>query len=196
VWQNHNKIGRNPDFSAPDIHRPWSRIDEDLRKMAADLEAGACGRGRRSPLFRWIYTRADAVQQILADVQPTWESVAKALTTRKLTDGAGKPPTAERARKTWFEVRALKGWIASAKPPPPDAALPHRTAPERAPVAFDDPPVRTFGTGRLRGHTASRPPVAPPAACSTPADPDRAAKVLAELMRDAPANRFKPDDGE
>jgi hypothetical protein len=69
------------------------------------------GRGRRSPLFRWMYSHADDLKQMLDDVKPSWAAVAAVLPTiDDVKDGSGKRPNGERVRKTWFEVRLAKDW--------------------------------------------------------------------------------------
>jgi hypothetical protein len=93
-----------------------TRSADDLRLLMRHLKPGASGRGRRSTLFQWMFQRAPAFARMLDDVQPSWASVAAALTAQDLTDGAGKPPTAERARKTWFEVKRAKGWLLAPRP--------------------------------------------------------------------------------
>lgn len=177
----------------------------DIRQVADRLKTNpGSGRGRRSPLFRWMYDRAGELRKLLDDVQPSWGSLADALAGTDLTDGTGKLPDAERVRKTWFEVRRAKGWTGNTSQPAAKdararAAIPSPPAaqdrPGDATPPDDEPRPRAFGTGRLRGHapSAAQPPVAAP-----PAQPDldRAAKVVSELLRNAPSNRFKSDDGE
>jgi hypothetical protein len=109
------------------------------------------GRGRRSPLFRWMYSHADDLKKMLDDVRPSWDAVAAVLpATDYVKDGSGKRPSGERVRKTWFEVRQVKGWDApkvapaaraatdkvpleSTSPVPPASALP------AGPPSDDDP---------------------------------------------------------
>src|ERR1700722_9573096 len=81
---------------------------DDLRGIAKRLLPACGGSGRRSPLFRWLYARADTFQKLLEDTNPSWISVAAALSAKGLRDGWGKHPTAERARLTWFAVRRAK----------------------------------------------------------------------------------------
>jgi hypothetical protein len=82
--------------------------DDELAELARTLTAARGGRGRRSPLFRWLNVRADAFQTLLNETQPSWQSVAEGLAARGIRDGAGKPPTAERVRKAWLEVRRVR----------------------------------------------------------------------------------------
>jgi hypothetical protein len=88
----------------------------DIQSMMNQLlQTGTTGggRGRRSPLFRWMYSRADDLKKMLDDVQPSWDAVAAVLpATDDVRDGSGKRPNGERVRKTWFEVRLAKGWDA------------------------------------------------------------------------------------
>jgi len=46
-------------------------------RSAGNKPAGG-GSGRRSPLFHWLYARADAFQKLLEDTNPSWVSVGLA----------------------------------------------------------------------------------------------------------------------
>jgi hypothetical protein len=181
--------------------------DDDWLEMVEQLQSAAGGRGRRSPQFQWLFKRASAFDQMLAELQPSWESVAEAFKRLGITDGAGKHPTGERTRKTWTEVRRAKGWLDRSDPAPPRVTAPSPQAAasqpiskplDRPPAQFDEPPARTFGTSRLRGHTDTVQTATPTVQPVQPPQPDpiRAAEVVAELMKGAPTNRFQPDDGE
>jgi hypothetical protein len=63
------------------------------------------GRGRQSALTRWLQAHHDEFAAMLLDKQPSWEAVAAGLAAMGVCDGAHKPPTAERVRKAWWEVR-------------------------------------------------------------------------------------------
>jgi hypothetical protein len=63
------------------------------------------GRGRQSALTRWLQAHHDEFAAMLLDKQPSWEAVAAGLAAMGVRDGAHKPPTAERVRKAWWEVR-------------------------------------------------------------------------------------------
>ena len=114
------------------------KADPDLLEMAAHLRASGGGRGRRSLLFRWMFKRSAAFEQMLAETQPSWDSVAAAAAALGLTDGVGKPPTAERARKTWVEVRRAKGGQQKPAQAPQPAVT---TAPSPALVAVSTQPT-------------------------------------------------------
>jgi hypothetical protein len=210
VWRKHHKKRTNTAEPGVDTLAVMTRKkpDDDLLDMAEQLQAAAGGRGRRSPQFQWLFKRAAVFDRMLAELQPSWASVAEAFKRLGITDGAGKHPTGERTRKTWTEVRRAKGWLDKPDVPPPRVTAPGPEAaasrpiskpPDRPPAPFDEPPARTFGTGRLRGHPGTVPPatatVRPPSRAQPP-DPIRAAEVVAELMKGAPTNRFQPDDGE
>lgn len=129
-----------------------TKFTDELRSITKHLKPGMGGRGRRSSLFQWMLARADGFQRLLDDTQPSWASVADALAMQDLRDGSGKPPTAERARKTWFEVRRAKGWHLT----PPQQGL--TAAPSPAPVisalrpapAASDAPGPADARARLR----------------------------------------------
>jgi hypothetical protein len=83
------------------------RLPDDLRKIAERLQVNpGFGRGRRSQLYRWMLVRANDLERMLADLQPSWSSLADALAEAGLRDGTGNPPNAERCRKTWHAVNA------------------------------------------------------------------------------------------
>lgn len=115
------------------------------------------GRGRRSPLFRWMHARADDLKKMLDDVRPSWDAVAAVLPQiDEVKDGEGKRPNGERVRKTWFEVRQAKGWDAPKRDKPPAPASPKLTPNlDVTQVAqtnpSDDPPPRhTFRPAKIR----------------------------------------------
>ena len=134
----------------------------DIQQIAQLLQASmGGGRGRRSPLFRWMYSRADDLKRLLDDVQPSWDAVAAVLpSTSDVNDGSGKRPNGERVRKTWFEVRQAKGWdtsknraaantVAKSQPRRPSAP-PTNPAPERMAQAFQPPSL-------IDSHSHARP---------------------------------------
>jgi hypothetical protein len=116
---------------------------DELRLMQKHLRPGVGGRGRHSTLYRWLFDHADAFHRLLTDSEPSWESVAEALAAHELLDGSGKPPTGDRARKTWYEVRRAKGWHLTG-PSPPQIATAAPVSPAPPPSnpspAVDSPP--------------------------------------------------------
>jgi hypothetical protein len=120
---------------------------DDIQTMMGQLlQAGITGggRGRRSPLFRWMFSRADDLKKMLDDINPSWDAVAAVLPqTDEVKDGEGKRPNGERVRKTWFEVRQAKGWAKSPDKPPapasPPQAKPVSAIPPSAGSTPDDP---------------------------------------------------------
>lgn len=66
---------------------------------------GAGGRGRRSPLSRWLRANHHEFAATLATREPRWDEVARGLSAMGLLDGNGKPPTGDRVRKVWWETR-------------------------------------------------------------------------------------------
>lgn len=172
--------------------------------MLAHLEVSKGGRGRHSRLFHWLFKRAADFDQMFKEHRPTWASLAKAAAALKLEDGAGKSPSGERMRKTWFEVRRVKGWLEKTPLPKPvpiaRPAFPPLLPAEARLNGSDEarPPARAFRTAALRNHMPS---IAPPAlpAQSGPQldpDPDRANQVIEAMLSGAPRNRFRPDNGE
>lgn len=95
-----------------------------VAQLVALLDQGGMGgRGRRSLLSRWLLAHHDAFEAMLADKVPSWDDVAQALAAMGLRDGAGKPPTGERARKAWWAMRrkreAVRALRARRGPTPP-----------------------------------------------------------------------------
>lgn len=95
-------------------------------------KAGVGGRGRHSPLSRWMQTHYDAFATMLADEDPNWNKVAAGFAAMKVHDGQGRPPTGECVRKTWWSVRQARTKAEDAKrsrtPAPPPLA-PDEVAP-------------------------------------------------------------------
>jgi hypothetical protein len=88
------------------------KFSPEIEQIAQRLQSGqSIGRGRKSPLFRWMFARADELKVLLDDVQPSWESFTDALTGDATNDGRGRRPSPDRTRKTWLEVRRAKGWL-------------------------------------------------------------------------------------
>jgi hypothetical protein len=113
--------------------KPPAEIQTMMDQLLKTRATGG-GRGRRSPLFRWMFSCADDFRKMLDDVSPSWDAVAAVLpVTDEVKDGENKRPNGERVRKTWFAVRQAKGWDAPKrdkpwdKPPPPASHSPHRT---------------------------------------------------------------------
>jgi len=108
------------------------------------------GRGRRSPLFWWMFTRADELRPIFERAQTVWDNVATALPdSDDILDGAGKRPTGDRLRKTWHAVCLAKEWVAkpAKAPSAPTKQQPADPAPE--PFADDDDVLLIAGDGTV-----------------------------------------------
>ena len=106
-------------------------------------QGGMRGRGRRSSLSRWMRTHHDAFAAMLADKEPGWDEVAAGLAAMGLLDGAGKPPTGERARKAWWGVRRAKAAAVAKRQAA--AAAPSLAPGEIAPSVYAAPAPRTRG---------------------------------------------------
>lgn len=109
------------------------KIDDELKLIARNLKPHTGKTNRRSPLFRWLNDHAEAFKRLLDDSQPSWHSVADALTLLDLRDGFGKPPTAIRVRRTWHQVVQVR---ARAKRPSP---MPAVSSPTSLPPPVPDP---------------------------------------------------------
>jgi hypothetical protein len=135
------------------------RIDRVLRHASA-----------RSPLYQWMRQRHAKLAQRLDGVRPHWAALAAEFGAMGLTDRTGKAPTGERARKTWWRVKAdlaaraarTQGQAETAVQllPPPPAQAAGTTVPVGGfpPVAPDEeePAVERprFGFAKLRGRGA------------------------------------------
>ena len=83
-----------------------TRNDDQLAQIKALVaRSGRQGRARLSPLVQWLMDRHDAFAAMLREYPASWNAIADALATIGLTDGKGQAPTAERARKTWWDAR-------------------------------------------------------------------------------------------
>ncbi|MBB5696045.1 hypothetical protein FHS87_004113 [Roseomonas pecuniae] len=64
-------------------------------------------RKAHSPLYEWMWAHAsDLVAELNPPRTPNWQAIAEEFQRAQVTDGQGRPPTAERVRKTWWKVRA------------------------------------------------------------------------------------------
>jgi hypothetical protein len=166
----------------------------------------------RSPLWRWMHQNHDRLSALFEQAPPAWEVLVETFAGMGLTDRAGKNPTAETARKTWYRVRRN---IAAARarragpapePPVPDAAFISTTSarsaapsnPVSPPAGDPDPRPRKFGLAQLRGHPSSTPP--PPSPACEPErihrSPEEVERIVADMMSGAPKNPFRRDKGD
>jgi hypothetical protein len=178
------------------------RHDDDLRILAENLHPGSGGRGRRSPLFRWLYQRAEAFKRILETGQPSWDSVRTALIALDLRDAAGNPPTLRCVQNTWYAVKRAKGWTKPDRDQPVSipAPVPSPT-PARKPRAVEEdtePPKYNFKPATLRNHVSSPPASAAPVRPKPQpvADPGRADRITQALLSGASKNPFRKDENE
>ncbi len=156
-------------------------------------EAGVGGRGRHSPLSRWMQTHHDTFATMLADEDPSWNKVAVGFAKMKVHDGQGRPRTGECVRKTWWSVRQARAKSEAAKSSKtPQPLVPGEIAPgvwvsELDPVDVQPPqeplePLPAIPTGTVATSNDR------PAAGSTSAPPaivaDDAATASARLILD------------
>ena len=73
----------------------------DLDAILKDIVEGP----QRSTLFYWLVEFHDEIAQAAAGRFIRWEPLRVRFAELGLTDGDGKPATAETARTTWFKVR-------------------------------------------------------------------------------------------
>lgn len=165
---------------------------------------------RRSTLYVWMLENHDAFDEVIKKaVRPNWNALAQTFGEEGQTDADGKPPTAECTRQTWWKVRKVVAarrkaahvregtQAASVRPPqsPPSDPSPTHSDQLNPPAdKGEEEPRRTFGVARLRGNVPSPDPASPtPAPTPAPSDPDRAARVIADLMRGGTTNPFKSE---
>lgn len=95
--------------------------DNGVERLLEALQRSSAiggGRGRRSPLYRWLRARHDQLLPVLdvhAGGAPNWIVVAEVLRGEGVTDGSGKAPSSERVRKTWWMLRKDLKAFASGK---------------------------------------------------------------------------------
>ena len=119
--------------------------DDLAQLVATNREKG----GRHSPLYAWLRARHDTLAAAIEADGASWPTIAASLAKVGLTDGTGKPPTPERARKCWHQVKkdvAAAREKAEPKRKPlismPLAPAPSLPSPARceAPRPIDPPP--------------------------------------------------------
>lgn len=130
---------------------------DDLAVFERSLQVGSGGRGRRSPVYRWLFKNADKFQRILDDTQPRWGSVAVALGNIPVLDGAGNLPTAECVRKAWQAVKKDRRQRLTPLQKPVQAAVAAPVPPPSAAVPAAYYPAADEDEGEFVLRTLSRP---------------------------------------
>jgi hypothetical protein len=97
----------------------------------------------RSPLYQWMRKRHTKLAERLDGVRPQWPTLAAEFGAMGLTDSTGKAPTGERARKTWWRVKADAAARAARQQRPAETAV--QLLP-RPPVASLAPPAQAAST--------------------------------------------------
>ena len=114
-------------------------VADDLAQLVAtNREKG----GRRSPLYSWLRARHDTLAEAIEADGASWPTIAASLAKAGLTDGAGKPPTPERARKCWHQVKtdvAAAREKAAAKRKPLVSVSLAAAPPLPSPASFEPP---------------------------------------------------------
>lgn len=109
-------------------------------------------RGGRSPVYDWLAARYDELVPILnPPARPFWDGLAAEVRSRfpDVLDGEGKPPTGERMRKAWWQVRRDKGGsvrVAGVKAVAP--VLQAKVEPDPKQLPGDDDDFLQFAEGR------------------------------------------------
>lgn len=86
---------------------PPGVADGQLSRVLSSLEAGG---NRRSPLYRWLHERHDALASGFERRRteglggPNWAALVAEFAALGLTDGTGKAPTLRGAQQTWYRV--------------------------------------------------------------------------------------------
>lgn len=93
------------------------------------------GQGRQSPVYAFLWTNYAKLQSRLTPrARPNWAVIAEEFARLGVLDGRGKPPTAERVRKVWWQVGKDKAGVITRRkrtpqPAPAAATQPARIAP-------------------------------------------------------------------
>jgi hypothetical protein len=159
-----------------------------------------------------MHRNHDRLSALFELAPPAWEVLVETFGGMGLTDRAGKNPTAETARKTWYRVRRnIAAARAQRAKPAPDGLVPAvafmsttparsaaPSAPVSSPVGEADPRPRKFGLAQLRGHPPSTPPPTPPVPEPEriQRSPEEVARIVADMMSGAPNNPFRRDKGD
>jgi hypothetical protein len=171
--------------------------------LAALTEMSAPG---HSPLYLWLRQNHDEIVEGLRDVRPSWRILAKRLGEMGIQDGAGKTPTPEGARATWYRVRrdlaaarakqaARPGYITPTLPgeiapgvlsviPP----LPARLSPDEQSLDVTEAPVPPrpkldIRPARPRSDVSAPPPTATSATSAAPSIVHSSASTEGQLRR-------------
>lgn len=104
-----------------------------LEAILGELRQGP----ERSPLFWWMLDNFRELSQAAQDTRIRWEPLRVRFQELGLLDGAGKTPTAENARQTWWRVRRVVESRESAK----QLASRAPVQPSRLPVTSRPPVV-------------------------------------------------------
>ncbi len=144
----------------------------------------------RSPLFWYLYANHDDLLRKAKGSRIKWIHVCVDLEPLGLLDGKGKPPTPQRASRTFANVRALKAREQAAR----DKRRPARARePERGKNADRPPPVLTMPAPTSPVPHYPPPPTTPPAQSALHSRPDvsptasRAIQTPEEMIADVRA---------
>ena len=125
-------------------------------------------RGGHSPIYLWLWRHHERLKGELNLPRRTdWPALAGELGKRGIVDGNGKPPTAERTRKAWWQVNRDKEALAAGTirrrrklvQPAPSTPAPAAPAAERGMLppgiepAEEEPPKYTFKFAKAKDWT-------------------------------------------
>jgi len=169
-----------------------------------------------------MFANHAAFTALLKDYRPRWEALVEQFGAGGLLElppafTSDDPHAREMTRRkvvkaamqTWERVKVQVAKAPSVTPParaplpaaqegPASRAREAQQTPAVPPLAEDALPPRRFGTATLRGHTPSVPAPTPAASPPPLPDPDRADRIIADLLGGQPRGRFAPktDDGD
>lgn len=187
-------------------HGGWERVRNTV------LASGIL----HSPLWHWMRRNHRGLSKLFKQAPPAWAVLAKTFDGMGLTDREGKSPTADTTRKTWYRVRrdvaaahARRAGPATVSPVPGIALLPPSVVsppprpspmpipPSPGPVSGDpEPAPPRFGLAHPRGHRPSAASAPPPVPDRIRRSPEEVERIVADLMRNAPRNRFRREEGD
>jgi hypothetical protein len=106
---------------------PMKQSKRHLRRYLKAVSEGA----DRSPLFWWMVEHYEETARAAKGKRMPWAVLCEQYTEFGLTDGSGKPPSHEAARRTWRIVRAEMAKAAAKQQGAPVTVDPSQTTREK-----------------------------------------------------------------